>query len=102
MKKTIEEEINEFIEFWDIDSLTSILTDSFQLIHLYNVDESDDWVKEVVGEDDLRNVRLIRTVYLLSKMAHMYAGKLVRTKMDFPNLWLRLESSVKHDIGPIL
>ena len=92
-KKTIEQEINEFFELWGEKELVDFFKDIFPLLELYNVDENDDWVKDAVGEEDTRNVRLIRTVYLLSKIADNHAGKLARTSAYFKNIWKRLESN---------
>ena len=92
-KKTLEEEINSFLEIWNVDQITSFFEDVFPLLELYNVDENDDWVKDIVGEDDLQNVRLIRTVYLISRIAENHSGKLAKTKANFKNIWKRLEEN---------
>lgn len=90
-KQTLEEDINRFIEFWGCKELASFMKDVFPLLELYDVDENDDWVKDVVGESNLRNVRLIRTVYLMSKFAEFHAGKLCLINMNFKNLWRKME-----------
>lgn len=90
-KKTLEFEINEFFELWGEKELISFFADVFPLLELYNVDENDDWVRDAVGEDNTQNVRLIRTVYLLSKVADKHAGKLSRTNAYFKNIWQRIE-----------
>lgn len=90
-KKTIEQEINGFLEIWDVEQLCSFLEDIIHLVHLYNVDEETDWVREAVGELNEQNVRLIRTVYLLSRIAERHGGKLARVSAQFRNLWQRLE-----------
>lgn len=90
-KRTIEEEINDFVDCWDSDTLTSLLTCMLPIIELYNVTEDVDWVKDAVGNDDVQNVRIIRTVYLISKFADLHAGRLSRIKAQFPQLWRRLQ-----------
>lgn len=90
-KKTLEEEINEFLQTWDCEQLTSFLRDIIPLFELYDVEDEDDWVKDAVGTDNERNVRLIRTVYLVSRIAEFHAGKLCSIKMNFKNLWQRME-----------
>lgn len=90
-KKTIEQEINEFLELWDCDQLTSFLTEITPLLELYDVDENKDWVKDEVGEENERNVRLIRTVYLISRISEFHAGRLATIKSRFSNLYKRLE-----------
>jgi len=90
-KKTIENEINEFLELWDVDSMISFLTSAFHLTELYNVEEEDDWVEKIVGPEQVITIRSIRTVYLMSKFAELQAGKLASTRVRFKDLWKRLE-----------
>jgi hypothetical protein len=93
-KKTIEQEINEFLERWDCKQMVSFIQDTLPLYELYNVEENDDWVKDVVGEEDTQNVRLIRTVYLVSKIAENHAGMLAMLKMTHKDLFRRMEKHV--------
>ena len=90
-KKTLEQEINEFLEKWGCDHMMAFLKDIIPLIDLYNVDEDDDWVRDCVGEENLQNVRLIRTVYLISKIAENHCAMLASVKINFKNMWKRLE-----------
>lgn len=90
-KKTIEDEINEFLEIWDYRQISSFLGHIIPLLELYDVSEEDDWVKDSVGEEDERNVRLIRTVYLVSKIASFHTGKLASVNVKFKDLWERME-----------
>ena len=90
-KKTLEDEINEFLEYWDADQMCAFLRDIGPVFKLYDVDEKNDWVKKIVGEEDERNVRLIRTVYLISRIAEFHAGKLVGVKVNFKNIYQKME-----------
>jgi len=90
-KNTVEEDINAFLEKWDGDQMCSFLRDIIPLFELYDVDEEDDWVREAVGQSDERNVRLIRTVYLISRIAEFHAGILCSIKMNFKDLYKRME-----------
>ena len=92
-KKTIEDEINEFLEDWDCKQMTSFLKETIPLFELYNVDIEDDWVEEAVGEDNVQNVRLIRTVYIMSRIAEFHAGRLCRIKMNHRDLWKKMEKA---------
>jgi len=65
------------------------------LLELYNVDEDNDWVKDVVGDEDVRTVRLIRTVYLVSKLAQKHSGMLSVINIRFKDLWKRMENHVR-------
>ena len=90
-KKTLEQEINAFLEIWDCKKLCAFLRDIIPLFEWDDVEDEDDWVKDAVGAEDERNVRLIRTVYLLSRIAQFHAGPLCRTNIEFKNLWERME-----------
>lgn len=92
-KKPIEQEINEALNAWDCKKLCALLRDIIPLFELYDVEDEDDWVKKEVGEENERNVRLIRTVYLISKLAEFQAGPLVSFRVQFPNLYKRMENS---------
>ncbi len=90
-KKHLEQEINEFLEYWDCDQLTAFLRDIIPLFELYDVENEADWVSDAVGEENERNVRLIRTVYLVSRIAETHAGRLCNIKIHFKDLWKRME-----------
>lgn len=91
VKRTLEEEINKFLERWDCDHMTAFLRDIIPLFELYDVENEDDWLLDVVGEEDERNVRLIRTVYLVSKIAENHSGILAHIRINHKRLWERLE-----------
>lgn len=95
-KKTVEQEIEAFLQSWGCDEMTRFLRDIIPLFELYDVEEENDWVKDAVGEEDERNVRLIRTVYLMSKIAENHAGKLCLLNCNFKRLYQRME---KHGVG---
>jgi len=90
-KKSLEQEINEFLECWDCSQMTAFLRDIVPIYELYDVEEGCDWVAEEVGDDDARNIRLIRTVYLISKIAEFHAGKLCSLKIRFRDIYRRME-----------
>lgn len=90
-QKTIEEEINAFLEVWDGAQLVSFLRSIIPLFELYDVEDEDDWVAKEVGEEFEANIRLIRTVYLLAKIADLHTGKLAIAKAQFKGLWQRME-----------
>lgn len=93
-KKTLEEDINSFLEMWDCKQLTTFLRDIIPLFELYDVEDETDWLKEAVGESNERNVRLIRTVYLVSIIAENHAGILCSIKMNFKNIFKRMQKDV--------
>lgn len=90
--QSIHAEINKFLNVYGADKLQSFLADVIPLFELYDVDDSNDWVKDAVGESDERNVRLIRTVYLLSKIANNHSLALTQINSRFKGLYKRMES----------
>lgn len=90
-KKDLQQEINEFLEIFDVKSLISFLECTIPLTELYDVDESKDWVEDYVGKDQASTIRMIRTVYLISKLSEISGGKIATVKAKFGNLWQRLE-----------
>lgn len=74
--------------------MCAFLRDIIPLVELYDVESDNDWVKDVVGEENLQNVRLIRTVYLLSKISEAHAGKLAIIKANFRDIHKRLEAMI--------
>lgn len=86
-KKDLNEEINNFLNLWDRDRMVSFLRDIEPIFSLYDIDEDHDWVKDQVGEEDLNNVRLVRTVYLISKLADHHSGFLCYLNIKYPKMW---------------
>lgn len=71
--------------------MSAFLRDIIPLFELYDVEQEDDWVADAVGDEDTRNVRLIRTVYLISRIAEFHAGKLASMKIRFRDIHRRME-----------
>ena len=92
MKQSIHEEIESVIKLWDIKQMLPFIQDIGEIFYLYDVDVNHDWVKDAVGKDDFNEIRIIRTVYLISKLAERHAGRLCNIKAKHPNLWKRLEN----------
>lgn len=90
-KFTIEEEINQALDYWDVNHMTSLLEDLIEIYRIYETDE--DWSIDNLKEENYVTVRLIRTVYLISKLADNHAGALAVFKSKFPKLWKRIEKS---------
>jgi len=91
-KKTLDQEIHEFIEKWDFSRMASFIEDTYPIFQLFDIEQDHDWIKNIVGEEDERNVRIIRMVYLISKFADAHAGRLSSLTVNFKNLWKRLEN----------
>lgn len=96
--KCIEDEINLFLQKFGIEELTEFFDDVLPLVDLYNIDESEDWLNDVVNSEDVLNVRLIRTVYLISKFSEKHAASLCYLKATFKDLFKRMEKVPKNSI----
>jgi len=91
-KKDIQWELNEFLQEWDFEEMRDFFKLVEPLLELYDVSEKEDWVENEVGEEDCRNIRLIRTVYLVSRICERFAGRFVGINVKFKHLWRRLEN----------
>lgn len=90
-KKDLNQLICEAINTWDGKQMIAFMRDVLPLFELFDVDENNDWVVDEVGQENEQNVRLIRTVYLVSRLAELHAGKLASFKCQFPNLYRKLQ-----------
>lgn len=93
-KKNVNDEINECLNYFGESGLISFMQEILPLVELYNANEENDWVRDEIGEDHFQEVRLIRTVYLISKLAEFQAYRLAYVKCTFPNLYLRMEKEI--------
>ena len=95
-KRDMIQETEDFIEHFGIKGVQGIIKEVYEFYELYDVDEIDDWVANYVGGDaeNVRNVRLIRTVYLVSRLAEIFAGSLCMIKTKYPKFYKRLEQYV--------
>jgi hypothetical protein len=89
------EEMSKILGIYNLPKFLELIEDIYEIVHLYNVDESDDWVKDVVGNDSVRDIRLCRTAFLLSKLAHRHADSLKHVKRKAPGFWQRAEKLTK-------
>jgi hypothetical protein len=98
-KKTVEEDINLFLEDWGPAQLLQFLRSVIPLFELYDVVDEDDWVEKQIGggKENVRTVRLIRTVYLISRLCEFHTGKMVSTRAKYPELWKRMEKAGMQD-----
>lgn len=94
-KHSVDVDIHRFLELWPRETLVSFLSDVVKLFELYNVDDQDDWVADEVGQENVQNVRFIRTVYLISRIAELHAGKLCKIKIELKELYRRMENLIE-------
>lgn len=91
MTKNIEYDIERFLEVWSGDKQIAFLRDVIPLFELFDIEDESDWVEEAVGKENERNVRLIRTVFIMSKLADLHSGTLATLRCRFPGLWKKME-----------
>jgi hypothetical protein len=90
-KRKIDEEINMFFELWPGSQMISFLRDIIPLFEMFDIDDENDWILQAVGKDDELQVKILRTVYLISRIAEFHAGKLCQVKTHHKGLWERME-----------
>src|ERR1700722_16802691 len=90
--KTLETEVNDAINFWGIDKHTDFLEDILHILEIYGF-QTKEWIDLPMEEEQI-TVRLIETIYMISKIADKHAGALASFKMTFPKLHERMEKIV--------
>ncbi len=93
-KFSLEEEINRFLESWGIEEMTNFMNEILPLVDLYHIHD-DDWVSEIVGEENTLNIRILRTVYLTSKISELFAGRFCTLNINHKNLWKKMEKEAQ-------
>lgn len=88
-KRDLEDDIRTFFDIWDGDSLHDFFKDINDSFAAYGHDTTD-WEELIPGTDEF-NVRLIKTIYMMCKIADKHSGKLCRLKIDLKGLRQRLE-----------
>lgn len=92
LKKTIHEEIGEMLQDFPAADLIALLRNMVPLWQLFDVDDESDWVANIVGEEDESNVRMIRALFLVSKLSDACSGMLCRISFKHKGFWKRLEA----------
>lgn len=93
--KNIEQELIEFFKLWDFESLSELVRDLIPIVELYDARIEKDEIAEFVQDQDKQNVILLRTSYLLSKIADRHTGILSKTKIRHPGFYKRLEAKAR-------
>lgn len=94
-KKDMADIMSDFLQVWGPNELIQFLEDILLFFELYDVEDKEDWVETRVGADNASNVRLARTIYLLSKFCEHHSSRMVRTNIQFRELWLKMEKITK-------
>ena len=106
---SVNEKARGILQIFGPERLMSLVNDIWELFELYDVDEEDDWVANKVGEENVREVRLARTAYLLSLVAANHGKAFEKIQKKFPDFWKdaeriarEVEAARKGDLGDVL
>lgn len=92
-QKDLNQEMAEFLLAWDGHKMTQFLRDAYEIFELYNIRPGKDWVADLVGEFDKDDVRVVRTIYLMSKLAQNFGAELLKLHCQFKGLPVRMEKA---------
>jgi len=92
-KRNVNEDLERCITQWIGKQLPGIMNYMIEMCKLWNIDDDNDFLKQELGCEDVKNHRLILTAYMLSRFAESYAGALVSFKVEYKDLWKRLEKA---------
>lgn len=95
VRTDFNKEIESILNIYTEQNLCSFIEIAWEIGELYNADEYDDWVKDEVGIDNVREVRLARTAYLFSKLASIHGPLLKKIERRCPNFHEKMEKHVK-------
>lgn len=95
LNRTVEEEINAFLNVYGPETFKLFLKDVEPLYDLYNSVDDEEWIEECEGVAEINDIRLIRSVYLMSKVADLHALDLAKMKSNFRGLWIRMTKEAK-------
>jgi len=94
MAKDIQFQINEFLEVWNLEQQEKFLRDVIPIFEMYyQIDKEGDIFERAETAQDAATVRLLRSVYLISKLAEYHAAKLATVRMQWPRLWKKMENA---------
>lgn len=96
-QKDIKDEINDMIKVVHSDCLNAFFSELYELFRLFDVDEKDDWVRDLVGVDNMQVVRIVRGCYIVSRMSEKFSSKFSQVRQHFPEFHKRLEEYVKNE-----
>lgn len=80
----LSDDVNGILEIFGPDDLTNFLRITWELYDLYGRDEEGDWVEDSVGIENVDEVRLARTAYILSALADMFSKPMVKINRRYP------------------
>lgn len=96
--RKLVDRINEALYDLVGSPIFTFLKDVIPLLELWGI-QQDDWTEHQVGRDkeNVITVKLLKTIYLLSKISHYHVAKLVNLKTRFPRLFEKMEDMAKEN-----
>lgn len=79
--------VNGILRIFGPDQLTDLLRTTWELYDLYGRDEEGDWVEDAVGIENVDEVRLSRTAYILSSLADQNAKLFDKINKRYPGFY---------------
>lgn len=90
-KNELGDAVNGILSIFGPDQLTEFLRTTWELYDLYGRDEEGDWVADAVGIENVDEVRLARTAYILSVLAEQNAKLFDKINKRFPGFHKQAE-----------
>lgn len=92
-KKNLDEEIGDFLEYWDANKFINFLRRIITLFDLFDELDEEDWLEKEAGggEQNVKAVGVVRAVYLISQIAEFHADQLTFINLNFKGLYKRME-----------
>lgn len=88
----INKELDRFLDVCSIEEMFNIAKDAVPLVELHEMMEGYELIDDEEEKQEVSAQLFVRVIYLLSKFAHLHAGKLCVIKSVFPDLHKRLEN----------
>lgn len=86
-KNNLGDCVNGILKIFGPDQLTDLLRTTWELYDLYGRDEDGDWVEDAVGIENVDEVRLARTAYILSALADHNAKLFDKINKRYPGFY---------------
>lgn len=94
----IEKKLQEFFQIMPHEKLIGFAELAAELLEVFQAYEDCDW-DEIMANEDTRNVKIIRTVYIMSRLAEDYSGTLALVRVKYKDFWRKLEKISQESVS---
>lgn len=98
MKKDLETIALEFMQDWKQEDCKDFLDEIWQVYHYLGGMLHEEW-GEKYDEEEKEIIRHIKSLYLISRFANRFAGRLVNVKIKYGKFPDKIEKSVESADG---